>query len=532
MRHTCAVVAGAVLAFATTAVFSQPSQAPGGVLLEIKRFVVEGDANPLSQQETDAILARHLGTHKSLDTIEAAARALEDAMREQGYSFHRVIVPAQRPAAGELRLRVLRFNIAQLTVSGNQHFSSENILRALPELQAGQSPDVRELSRQLALANEHPAKRLSIQIKESQKRDHLDAEVKVRDVPAMQTFVGLSGHTRDHDNTINRNTGYTRLTVGHQQSNLFDRDHAATVAYTTSPDHLDDVKQIGAFYWLPLYGYHTTLNAYWTYSDVDTGTVGVGGQNFDVSGRGEFWGLRGTYALPKLGLVSQNVSLALDDRYFKSDVGFQGIALPSSVVGSRPLSLRYAVQHAQAEGSIGAQVEYVHNLRGARADDDLAYSTARVGADPNWNAWRYGIDASYSFSGGWNLSGRFRGQYADEALIPGEQFGVGGTSSVRGLRDRETTGDRGHSFTAELQTPELYAGIVPFVFFDYGSVKHVVPVVGVDSSNSASSVGVGLKWNWQRKLEVSAALANVVDGVAGGTPQGHVKLHFSAFYRF
>src|SRR3970040_1022026 len=105
MRHTCVVVAGAVLAFATTAVFSQPSQAPGGVLLEIKRFVVEGDANPLSQQETDAILARHLGTHKSLDTIEAAARALEDAMREQGYSFHRVIVPAQRPAAGELRPR-------------------------------------------------------------------------------------------------------------------------------------------------------------------------------------------------------------------------------------------------------------------------------------------------------------------------------------------------------------------------------------------------------------------------------------------
>ena len=521
MRHACAAVAGAVLAFATTTVFSQSSQAPGTLLLEIKRYVVEGDPNPLSQQETDAILGRHLGAHKSLDTIEAATRALEDAMRERGYSFHRVIVPSQRPTAGELRLRVLRFNVAQLAVSGNQHFSSENILRALPELRLGQSPDVRELSRQLSLANEHPAKRLSIQIKESQKRDHLDAEVRVRDVPAAQTFIGLTGHTGDHDNTVNRNTGYTRLTIGHQQSNLFDRDHAATVAYTTSPDHLDDVKQIGAFYWLPLYGYHTTLNAYWTYSDVDTGTVGVAGQSFDMSGRGEFWGLRGTYALPKFGLVSQNVSLALDDRYFKSDVGFQGTALPSNVVGSRPLSLRYTARHEQAEGG-----------RGGRADDDLAYTTARVGAHRNWNAYRYGIDASYSFSGGWNLSGRFRGQYADEALIPGEQFGVGGSGSVRGLRDREVTGDRGHSFTAELQTPELYAGLAPFVFLDYGSVKHVVPVVGVDSSNSASSVGVGLKWNWQRKLEVSAALANVVEGVAGGTPQGHVKLHFSAFYRF
>jgi hemolysin activation/secretion protein len=526
-----AAVVGAVLAVAAGAISIESAHGQD-VLLEIKRFVLEGDPNPLSQPETDAILSRHLGTHKSLDSIEAAARALEDAMREKGFSFHRVIVPAQRPAAGELRLRVLRFNLAQLTVTGNQHFSSENILRALPGLQPGQSPDVQEVSRQLSLANEHPAKRLSIHIKESQKRDHLDAEVKVRDVPARQTFLGLTGHTRDHDNTINRNTGHTRLTIGHQQSNLFDRDHAATVAFTTSPDHVEKVKQYGAFYWLPFYGYHTTLNAYWTYSDVDTGTVGVGGQSFDVSGRGEFWGLRATYALPKFGLVSQNVSLALDDRYFKSDVGFQGTPLPSTVVGSRPLSLRYALSHVRAESSIGAHIEYVFNLKGARSDSDLEYNAARAGASRNWTAWRYGADGSYSFGAGWNLSGRFRGQYTEEPLIPGEQFGIGGAGSVRGLRDREATGDRGYSLTAELQTPEIHTGLIPFVFYDYGSRKHVTPVVGTSISDRASSIGVGLKWTWQRNLEASAVLADVVDGVSGGTPKGHVKLHFSAFYRF
>jgi hemolysin activation/secretion protein len=382
---------------------------------------------------------------------------------------------------------------------------------------------------------------LSIQIKESQKRDHLDADVRMRDVPAMQTFIGLNGHTRDHDNTINRNTGYTRLTIGHQQSNLFDRDHAATVAYTTSPDHLDRVKQIGAFYWLPLYGYHTTFNAYWTYSDVDTGSVGLGGQSFDVSGRGEFWGVRGTYALPKLGLVSQNVSLALDDRYFKSDVGFQGAPAQSTVVSSRPLSLRYTARHEEAENGIGGHVEYVHNLRGGRADDDISYGGvggtggARPGASPNWNAYRYGIDANYSFGSGWNLTGRYRGQYASEPLIPGEQFGVGGSGSVRGLRDREITADRGHTFTAELQAPNLNAGLAPFAFFDYGHVKYVAPApAGQNSSESVSSIGVGLKWNWQRKLEVTASLARVLNGVgtATGTPDGHVKLDFSAFYRF
>ena len=199
-----------------------------------------------------------------------------------------------------IKLQVLPFRIAEVTVAGNQHFSNENILRSVPALEAGKTPDLRELSRDLSLANEHPAKRLTINIKESKTPDALDAEVRVLDVPTQQTFIALTGGTRDADNTINQNTGYTRLTLGHQQSNLFDLDHALTMTYTTSPDHIDDVQQIGLFYWLPLYGYNTALRAFWTRSDVDSGTVGIGGQSFAVTGRGDFYGLNATYALPKL----------------------------------------------------------------------------------------------------------------------------------------------------------------------------------------------------------------------------------------
>jgi DNA-binding beta-propeller fold protein YncE len=51
------------------------------VLLEVTRYAIEGP-NPLSEQETQAILAPHLGTHRSLNTIEAAAVALG---RTQGF---------------------------------------------------------------------------------------------------------------------------------------------------------------------------------------------------------------------------------------------------------------------------------------------------------------------------------------------------------------------------------------------------------------------------------------------------------------
>jgi hypothetical protein len=54
---------------------------------------------------------------------------------------------------------------------------------------------------------------------------------------------------------------------------------------------------------------------------------------------------------------------------------------------------------------------------------------------------------------------------------------------------------------------------------------------------SASSAGVGARWNWQRTLDVSADLAYVLRGLPGtsgtpGTPDGFVKLHLTGTWRF
>lgn len=75
-------------------------------------------------------------------------------------------------------------------------------------------------------------------------------------------------------------------------------------------------------------------------------------------------------------------------------------------------------------------------------------------------------------------------------------------------------------------------GLVPLAFYDQGSRTHVVAVLPMPTRESASSIGVGLHWNWQKKLELSATYANVQNGIAGGTPRGHDQLLFSAFYRF
>lgn len=260
--------------------------------------------------------------------------------------------------------------------------------------------------------------------------------------------------------------------------------------------------------------------------------MGVGGVNFAVSGKGEFYGLRATYALPKYGVLSHSLSLAIDSRYFESSVGFAGGALPTTAVGSTPVSLRYAVRSDQVWGGIGGNIEYVLNAGGGRGNDGLSYTTSRAGASTSWNVIRWEADGQYNLSNRWSLATRLKGQYSDDRLIPGEQFGVGGVSSVRGLKEREATGDRGFTANFELNAPAIYAGIMPFAFTDFGWRSHIAAVAGIAQKDNVSSVGFGARWNWEKGLDVSLSYANVLNGIAGGTPRGHDKVHFSLFYRF
>ncbi|MBL8385945.1 MAG: ShlB/FhaC/HecB family hemolysin secretion/activation protein [Burkholderiales bacterium] len=508
------------------------------ILLEVKRFEIVGE-NPIAGAATDAALAPHLGVHKSLGTLEAAAAALEARLRDAGYSFHRVIVPAQKPAGGVVRLEILRFPLAQVTVTGNSHFSAANIARSLPSLAAGGTPDVRAISRDLGLANDHPSKRVSIVLKESAKADALDAEIRVRDSVPLQPFISISSHTGDRYDVINKGTGYTRLTFGVQHANLFDLDHVLTGSYTTSLEQPEKVKQYGLFYWLPFYGGGTSLQAYYTRSDVDTGAIGLGTTSFNVSGRGEFVGARLTHALPKWGEITHNLAMAVDDKYFESNVGLAGVALPLTPARSRPLSLRYTARYDQLWGGIGAYGEFATNLAGGSANTEVAYAAVRGGAPVRWSAFRYGIDASYAL-GTWNLGARLRGQHTDHLMIPGEQFGIGGTTTVRGLREREFTGDNGHTLTLEASGPPLSGTLRPVVFFDHGYARllgNTVVAGNNVSYDTASSVGVGARWNHGRTIDLTADFAYVANGIGStgtvvGTRRGDTKLMFTVFFRF
>lgn len=494
-----------------------PVQAAESLRFEVSGFALEGEL-PMPEAEAQALLRPYTGPAVTIEQLQDAASALEEALAARGHAFYSVALPPQA-LQGVVRLRVLKFRLANVNVSGNTHFSTANVIASLPSLRKGESPNVAEVARNRAAANDHPAKEVQVTFRRSEVPDSVNAEIGVRDQAPQSVFLGVT-------NTGTRRTGNWRTTLGYQHSNLWNRDHALTATYTVSPDHTGDVSQYGLYYRVPFYAVGGALTVLYAYSDVNSGIIA---NAFNVSGRGEFAGLQWKQHLVPRGAYSHALEIGLDDRHFQNSVIFGSTQLGVDV-RSRPLTLGYQGRYSRTDALFGGAVQYVRNLGGGSANGDPQYSANRAGATRGWNAWRYTLDAVQRFAP-WTLSARLRGQYSGAPLIAGEQFGLGGAQSVRGLREREATGDTGFTATLEGALPLPWEGASFIVFSDAGEVRSKSVPAGVPAREGAASAGVGLRWVIDRRASLALDAAQVIDGTAASRA-GDRRVHLSLVVRF
>ncbi len=497
-----------------------PSTGLSGPTLDIQSYVIDGGV-PISDQETRAVLAPFVGTNKTLADIEGAAQALERDLRSRGYAFHRVFVPQQKPEQGVVKLGVIQIRVGKVQVTGNQFYSDENIRRSLGSLKEGDIPEVRTLGRDVTASNANPAKQITVTFKESSEPNTVDAEVKVKDSDPVNYFASLSLNEKVTGNGPAMRT--RRISAGFQHSNLFDRDHVMTVSYTTDPGYPNNVSLVGAYYQVPIYGTGMNLSAAFVSSDVDSGQVRQGNSVFDISGSGKFFGVRLSKALSRVDALQQTVAVGLDDRYFKNSTTFNGAQIQPNV-GSRVLSAQYTFRDEPSWGLLAGSVDYAVNIGGGTSNSAANHSAN--GGTRHWDAIRYNLEAA-TLMGSWQVSGRFKGQFSNDSLIAGEQFGLGGASSVRGFSDRVVSGDRGYQWNIEGTGPGIGEHkIRPIVFVEGGRVW---VRGGVDESLMA--VGVGMRLTID-KFQLGLDLAKALDSARGAPSGNPIRLHLAASYRF
>jgi hemolysin activation/secretion protein len=497
----------------------------GSLTFMVSEIEVTGE-NPLDGTLIQSTLSPYLGEHQGLDKLVDAAKALEQELANQGYTFHRVVLPEQTLEAGKVTLQVIAFKVGQVQVSGNQHFSRENILKSLPAITPGEIPNTERFSRALRVANLHNDKEYDLKIKQGIEADTIDAEVKVKDSKPWTFFTGLN-------NTGSDETGDYRLTFAGQYSNLFDLDHSIAVSYTTSPGHYGDVQQSGFNYQLPLYRYFSQLNFFYTESDVDSGQIG----DFDVSGAGRFYGLNLAYYLPSVDRYDHQINIGMQDHYFTNESLFFGTNLGTDV-RSRPFNVDYLGEYKSDRYNAKFYISALINDTSGKDNTKLAYRAVRFDADHHWSAIRFAGSINYFMEKQWLLRGRLNGQWSDDVLIPGEQFGLGGHASVRGFEERAVSADSGLFASAELWTPPIRKlknlRILGFIDFGYRDVNEI-SVPGERHHDTIASVGAGIRWQWKDAFNLSLDYGYVVDEADQASTtadEGDDRFHLNLSYRF
>ena len=529
LRHGSALAALAIFGLgASSYVAAQPVEAaPPGPVFVIKGFNVTGE-NPLAEGETSKVLAPFLRADASLDTLQKATVALETALRDKGFALHRVALPPQ-DLGSTVTLNIVKFVIGKVVVEGIQNYTEANIRASLPELAEGSAPNFKTLSVQTTIANESQGKQVQVSLKESEEADRIDVRVLVKESKPWNFSTSVA-------NTGSTTTGDDRFTISGGHANVFGRDHQFTGAYTTSLERPSGVRQIGLNHRIPLYGAGGVLGLSYTQSNV----VGNSG-GFSFTGAGQTMGLSYNHYLPPEGGYRDYFSIGVDDKLFNALV-INGLPVAGTADRrSRPLTVGYTARVESDTAVWGYSAELAFNLAGGDGNTLAAYVTE----DPRittsgWRALKASANYSTSFAEGWLWSLKGQLQYSPDALISGEQFGIGGATSVRGTGERPISGDNGFFASTEVTTPEMAPGLRLLGFVDAGWLSNNNPNgLNKPVSDSLASVGLGLRFASPAGFVLSVDYGRVMTGSVvpfvpnSGIPQsGDHKLHLNFSARF
>ena len=485
----------------------------------IKGYRVDGPAN-FSEQQLAKIFAPYVGEGQNFESLRAAQQALTAAYLESGFGMVNTSLPPQESKDGYITITVKPLSVGKIILKGNDYHDEFNILNAMPALQSGQTMNPSMLARQLRLNNENPSKQASVVLTAAQD-DQIDAEVTIADQHPWKAFA-------TYDNTGTDQTGRSRVSVGFQNSNLFDRDQVLTAQYTSSPNNYNTVSIWGLGYQIPIYAWAHDINFYAAYSDVDSGTLN---NLLNISSKGYVYGVRYQLNFANRGLYKDKLAFGLEYRDLQPSETFFGseLAFPLDL---HPFTLSYTGSYTDP-GKLDANfyLAALHNIPGGSIGQQQDFTLNRLGATAEYKILRAGGTLIKVLPAGWYARLQVSGQYTNDLLVNAEQFGIGGEDSIRGFEEREVSNDKGLQLQAELYTLDWYADMPSsklsargVAFFDAGRVWRNDPLPGEQQGENISSAGLGVRLGFGNHASLKLDYAHVLAGTSV-TKVGSDKLH-------
>jgi hemolysin activation/secretion protein/AraC-like DNA-binding protein len=248
-----------------------PVSTNAGPRFRVDRYGITGNTI-LSSGEIGGIFTNvpaAFGTNVTIDAILAAAGDLQAAYRERGYMTVVVGLPPQKLTNAEVNVKVTEAPLVAINVKneGGRYFSSNNVMRALPDLRTNILLNAKIFQRELDAANMSRDRQIYPVVGPGPEPGTSELTLTVKD--------RLPWHARLEVNNDQATPGtpQSRVNFSSQYDNLWDLEHQIGVQYSFSVEKmkegsdyvvtpLDDplVANYSAYYRLPLGGYPSVQN--------------------------------------------------------------------------------------------------------------------------------------------------------------------------------------------------------------------------------------------------------------------------------
>lgn len=496
---------------------------------------IQVDGNTVLDDETmERAVYGFLGPGKTIDDVEKARTALEDAYRTAGYPTVLVAIPEQDiNEEGRVKFNIVEGKIETMHITGSRYYALNKIREAVPALAEGQVPHMPTVQAQMnTLSQQAPDRTVTPIFRAGSTPGKMEVEMRVKDELPLHASIEMNSRNTS-------NTTYSRLIGSIRYDNLWQKFHSASLQYQVSPEDINQVQVFTGTYVMPTGWYDTRLAIYGMSLNSNTQVPGIQVGDLAVIGNGSIVGTRLVKPLQTDSNVTQNITFGFD---YKS---FGTTTTTNTQVDYAKFLAGFDASWRTAGSATSMSLMGNFSFRGL-GNDATQFAAKRVnasgeGASPNFMYLSGNVKSQLTLPWDFLLQSRIQGQASSTFLINNEQFSAGGPLSVRGYHQSQVLGDNGLNLSVEIHSPKLFSS-------DYESIQNFRTLVfaewaGLWSSNQPpspnntylASTGMGLRmkmfkaltgeFDWSYPLETYQSLTARVGA-------GQQRVDFRMLYEF
>lgn len=461
-----------------------PGEVPANITVE--RFEVEG-STVFSPEEFAQVLAPYTKKPISFAELFQARSAVTQLYVDRGYITSGALIPPQTLRSGVVKIQVVEGSLEAINITGNKRLSA-NYIRDRIAIRTDTPLNQQQLLATLQLLQLNPLiENLSAELATGSRPGTNILEVNV--IEAQTSHIQILA-----DNGRSPSVGSFRRQVQANEANLLGIGDSLSIAYSNT----DGSNSLDTGYTLPLNPRDGTLS--FSYGTSASEVIEPPFNELDINASSRYYEL--TLRQPIIQTPSQEFAFGLTAARRESDaLFFGGVPFPSPGADERGRTRVSAVQFFQEWTTRNSKEVIAARSQFSLGIGALNSTINETAPDSRFFSWRGQAQWVRLLAADTLLLVRADVQLADRALVPLEQFGLGGINSVRGYRQDALLTDNGAFASVELRLPiyrapqqRLLVQLAPFV--DLGTTwdnSSRVVTGNTSESNTLASLGLGLR---------------------------------------